>query len=298
MYLTINRYFPIPVILLLCSLVLTSCLDDSDSTQTVGNLLEEAEAVNEFSTFLDYLDESAVDTSTLTQDSPQLTVMIPTNEAFSDLPDGTLDSLSNEELSEVMSYHLVEELIDLNTIDESADYESLQGEDLYFVVVPNNQGNASLYINGSNYLGGRQATNGLIYATDKVLFPDSYLDVTGLISKRIQLNELAEAIDDSNLSGTLEDTSSEFTIFAPSDGALDETDLTANDIEYHILEQKLLSSELSSQTYTTMNGQELTVDANGGTIRINGEATVTTSDIEGTNGVVHIIDTVLETPSE
>lgn len=300
MQLTTNRYSPIPLILLLFSLVLTSCLDSSDSNQGPGNLLEEAEAVNDFSTFVDFVKDpgaTAVDTSTLTQETSQLTVLIPTNEAFSELPDGMLEELSDGELGEVLSYHIVEELIDLNNIDETADFGSMQGGDLYFEIVPNNQGNANLFINGGNYLGGRQATNGVIYATDQVLFPDAYLDVTGLVAKRYELNSLEEAIDDADLNSTLEDTTAAYTIFAPSEEALGDANLPAEDVEYHILEEKLLSSELSSQTYTTMSGQDIEVEVSGATITINGEATVTTADIEGINGVVHIINAPLEAPS-
>lgn len=301
MQLTTNRYSPIPVILLLFSLLLTSCLDSSNSNQGPGNLLEEAEAVNDLSTFVDYVKNSgatAVDTSTFTQDTPQLTVLIPTNDAFSELPDGMLEELSSEELGEVLSYHIVEELIDLNNIDETADFASMQGGDLYFEIVPNNQGRADLYINDSNYQGGIPASNGVIYATDQVLFPDLYLDVTGLVAKRYELNSLEEAIDDADLNSTLEDTTAAYTIFAPSEEALGDAGLPAEDVEYHILEEKLLSSELSSQAYTTMDGQDIDVNVSGATITINGEATVTTADIEGINGVVHIIDAPLEAPSE
>ncbi|WP_372635681.1 fasciclin domain-containing protein, partial [Fodinibius sp.] len=266
MQLTTNRYSAIPMILLLFSLVLTSCLDSSDSNQGPGNLLEEAEAVNDFSTFVDFVKDPgaiAVDTSTLSQGTTPLTVLIPTNDAFSELPEGMIDELTAEELGEVMSYHIVEELIDLQNINETADFTSMQGGDLYFEIVPNNQGNANLFINGGNYLGGRQASNGVIYATDQVLFPDSYLDVTGLVAKRYELNSFDEAIDDADLHSTLEDTTAAFTIFAPSEEAVGDAGLSAEDVEYHILEEKLLSSELSSQSYTTMDGQDLDVEVSG-----------------------------------
>lgn len=287
MQLTINRYSSLPIILLLSSLVLTSCLDSSDSGRTTGNLLEEAQNYSDFETFLSHLEETELDSTIANQEGP-FTVLIPTNDAFSDLPDEAVDSL-------VLSYHIIDELIDLNQLETGVEerFQSLQGEDVIFVI-----GADSLYINGGNYLGGASATNGVIYATNRVLFPDSYLDVTGLIAKRYQLNELEEAIENADLNSTLEDTTAAYTIFAPSDEALEDTDLSAEDVEYHIIEQKLTSSDLSSQTYTTMSGQDLTVDANGGTITINGEANVTTEDIEGINGVVHIIDAPLAAPSE
>lgn len=295
-----NRHFSLPIVLLLFSFILTSCLDSSDSGQSMGDLLEEAEAIDDFDTFVDYLGqpETVQLNSILADEEETYTVFIPTDEAFSELPDGTMESLEEEELIEVLSYHIVEDLVDLNSIEETDDIASMQGDDIYIEIVPNNQGGASAFINDSEYLGSRSASNGVIYVTDQVLFPDSYLDVTGLIAKRYQLNEFEEAIDDANLNSTLEETDSEFTVFAPSDDALDGESPSGTEIQYYIIdEEKLTSDELSSQTYTTMSGDELDVDANG-TITINGEAIVTTADIEGTNGVVHIIDAALEAPSE
>ncbi|HLR32537.1 MAG TPA: fasciclin domain-containing protein [Fodinibius sp.] len=248
----------------------------------MGNLLEEAENYTDFETFLEHLSTTELD-STIANEEDRFTVLVPVNEAFSGVPDSAnIDSL-------ILSYHIINEEVDLNTLEAGAEerFQSLQGEDVFFVI-----GEDSLYINGSNYLGGVRAINGVIYATNRVLFPDSHLNVSGLISKRYQLNVLDDAIDEAGLSSVLEDPASAYTVFAPSDEALGDTDLSAEDVQYHIIEQKLLSSDLGSQTYTTLNGQELTVDVNG-TITVNGDATVTTEDIEGTNGVIHIIDAPL-----
>ncbi|SHG07786.1 Uncaracterized surface protein containing fasciclin (FAS1) repeats [Fodinibius roseus] len=302
MQLTKNRYSPIPVILLLFSLVLTSCLDSSDSDQTVGNLFEEADRISDFNTFVDYLgDTGAAELDSTIAQGSQMTVIIPTNDAFDDLPSNLTDTLSSEEARiEVLSYHILNELVEPNNLEETEDIQSMQGEYLYFELVSTNQG-TSLNINDSELLQGGilSASNGYIYAVDQVLFPDSYLDVTGLIAKRYQLNDLQDAIEDvAGLEEDLQNPNGEFTVFAPSDEALDGTSPTGNEIQYYILEEKLTSAEFSSQTYTTMSGDELDVDVSGATITINGEATVTTADIEGINGVVHIIDTPLEAPSE
>lgn len=295
----INRRSSLPILLLLCSFVLTSCLDSSDP-EPLGNLHEEADRISDFSTFVGYLSDTGAAQldSTIAQEN-ELTVLIPTNEAFDDLPSGTLDTLSEEGLTEVLRYHIIEEIVDLNALAETEDIGSMQGDNLYFEIVPNNQGGANLFINNSQYLTAFSAENGFIYAVDQVLLPDSYHDVTGLIAKRYQLNELEEAIGEAaGLESTLEDPNAAFTVFAPSDEALDGTTPSGSQIEYHIIEEKLTSAELSSQTYTTMNGEEIEVDASGTITINNGEATVTTMDIEGTNGVVHIIDGVLEAPSE
>jgi uncharacterized surface protein with fasciclin (FAS1) repeats len=54
-----------------------------------------------------------------------------------------------------------------------------------------------------------------------------------------------------------------------------------------------MSGDLSDgQEVTTLNGQTLTVSIQDGKVMIGG-ATVVAADLAGTNGVVHVIDTVL-----
>lgn len=290
----IRSLFHLPLILLICSFVLTSCLDSSNSNQAPGNLLEEAKSYSEFDTFVDYLSETgeAELDSTIANEGP-FTVLIPTEEAFDELPDETFSSFSEEELTEVLSYHIVEEAVDLNNVDAEERIESMQGEDLYFKV-----GSDSAFVNGGRLLASVGAENGVIYQINKVVLPDSYLHTAGLISKRYQLDSLATALSDTDLQADLEDTTQSYTVFAPEDEAFE--DATLQDaLEYHVVPQKLMSDDFnSSQTYETLSGEELTVEVDGENIIINGEATVSTADIEGNNGVVHIIDTILEAPSE
>lgn len=286
--------FHLPLILFICSFVLTSCLDSSNPNQSPGNLLEEAKSYSDFDTFVDYLGETgeAELDSTIANEGP-FTVLIPTDEAFDELPDETFSSFSEEELTEVLSYHIVEDVVDLNNVDAEERIESMQGNDLYFKV-----GTDSSFVNGGRLLASVGADNGVIYQINKVVLPDSYLHTAGLISKRYQLDSLTTALSDTDLQADLEDTTQSYTVFAPEDEAFE--DATLQDaLEYHVVPQKLMSDDFnSSQTYETLSGEELTVEVDGENIIINGEATVSTADIEGNNGVVHIIDTILEAPSE
>ncbi|GAA5520469.1 fasciclin domain-containing protein [Aliifodinibius salicampi] len=284
----------LPIILFICSFVLTSCLDSSNPNQAPGNLLEEAKSYSEFDTFVGYLsetDEAELD-STIANEGP-FTVLIPTEEAFDELPEGTFSSFSEEELTEVLSYHIVEEVVDLNNVDTQERIESMQGNDLYFEV-----GTDSSFVNSGQLLASVGADNGVIYQINKVMLPDSYLHTAGLISKRYQLDSLDSALSDADLQADLADTTQNYTVFAPEDEAFE--DATLQDaLEYHVVPQKLMSDDFSSsQTYETLSGEELTVEIDGENIIINGEATVSTADIEGNNGVVHIIDTILEVPSK
>lgn len=96
-----------------------------------------------------------------------------------------------------------------------------------------------------------------------------------------------------------------FTVFAPTDdafaalpdgtveGLLDDQEALTNVLTYHVVSGEVTSDMLSDGMEVEMlNGDMLTISIDGGTVMI-GDATVTTADVETSNGVIHIIDTVL-----
>jgi uncharacterized surface protein with fasciclin (FAS1) repeats len=97
-----------------------------------------------------------------------------------------------------------------------------------------------------------------------------------------------------------------FTVFAPTDDAFAKipaetlTDLLkpenkeklAGILTYHVVAGKVMAADVVKLTSAkTVNGQEVKIDAVDG-VKIN-DSTVTTADVETSNGVIHIIDTVL-----
>lgn len=98
-----------------------------------------------------------------------------------------------------------------------------------------------------------------------------------------------------------------FTVFAPTndafaalqDGTLasllepeNQADLAAI-LTYHVVAGKVMAADLSDgQVVETVNGDTLTVSIEDGVVMI-GDATVASADIEASNGVVHVIDSVL-----
>merc|ERR1712232_834088 len=69
-------------------------------------------------------------------------------------------------------------------------------------------------------------------------------------------------------------------------------DQLSNVLTYHVVGAKAMSTDLSDgQEFTTVQGGKVTVDLSDG-VKIN-KATVTTADVEATNGVIHVIDSVL-----
>jgi uncharacterized surface protein with fasciclin (FAS1) repeats len=100
-----------------------------------------------------------------------------------------------------------------------------------------------------------------------------------------------------------------FTVFAPTDeafAAVAPETLAAlqSDIEqlsdvllYHVVGGKLMAADVVSQeSLATANGASLPVVVDGATVTV-GQATVVTPDVEASNGVIHIIDTVLIPPA-
>lgn len=303
---SIIKYGSIPLMMLFV-VTLTSCMDNStNSTKPAENLLETAKNVTQgqggdrvLTNFVKLLEDTNLDSTVANKN--RITAIIPIDSAFTDDAEVKLSSLQSGEVNDAIRYHLVGGIINVNAIQSDEKIESMQGDDLYFSTVSDVQGK-KLYINGGRLIGRINAGNGVIYAVDKVLFQDKNLEVPGLIEKRPQLKMLSEAINDANLDDTLSDTKKEFTVFAPTDKAIENTidseELSDNKLKYHVIPEKFFNRDLKSKTYTTINGKELSVEIEGSKVIINGNATIKTSDIEATNGVVHTIDTALELPSK
>src|SRR5699024_5132434 len=125
------------------------------------------------------------------------------------------------------------------------------------------QGNR-VYVNGGRLKGRVDDGNGVMEVVDNFLLQARYLDVGGLIAIRPQLSALNEAIKDVSLRGALADAKKEFTVFAPTNKAIGGAELSGDEIQYHVIPEKLFNRDLSSGTYTTLNGKELTIEINGG----------------------------------
>lgn len=115
---------------------------------------------------------------------------------------------------------------------------------------------------------------------------------------------LVAAIDGAGLAPTLAGEGP-FTVFAPSDEAfaqlpagtveslLAEPEKLAAILTYHVVAGRVSSAEVVGLiTAPTVNGQELRVSADNGSVHIN-DARVLTADIDASNGVIHVIDQVL-----
>ena len=102
-----------------------------------------------------------------------------------------------------------------------------------------------------------------------------------------------------------------FTLFAPTDAAFaalprgslqqlmaNPTGQLTDIVHYHIIKGKLLAADLSDGLEaTTLQGKAVKFSVSGNTIKINGYR-VLTKDIQASNGVIHVIETVILPPAD
>ena len=116
---------------------------------------------------------------------------------------------------------------------------------------------------------------------------------------------LAKALGEADLVKTLKGKGP-FTVFAPTDEAfakvpketldalLKDKKKLAAVLTYHVVAGKVKAADAAKLTTAkTVNGQSISIKAKDGGVMINDSAKVTTTDIEASNGVIHVIDTVL-----
>ena len=130
--------------------------------------------------------------------------------------------------------------------------------------------------------------------------------ITGLAKATPSLSIFVEALVKVNLATTLQGTGP-FTVFAPTDEAF--AKLPAGTVEslladipklkailtYHVVSGKVMAADvmtMNGKTAATVNGASLAISTVGG-VKLNATTNVVKTDIECTNGVIHVIDSVL-----
>ena len=118
-------------------------------------------------------------------------------------------------------------------------------------------------------------------------------------------NTLVAALEATGLDAVLDGEDEEYTVFAPTDAAfealLEQLEISAGDLlenpdlenilTYHVTSGRQLAETVVTLTEIEMvNGETVSVD---GTTLNDGQAEVVTTDIEASNGVIHVIDGVL-----
>ena len=277
------------------------------------SIVDVAVANGSFTTLVAALEATGLDVTLSDMDS-SFTVFAPTDDAFALLGDGTIAALldDTETLTDILTYHVIGAEIDSSAAISSA------GSTVEMV----NGDSVGLSLDGDNLLVNTvtvttvdvEADNGVIHVIDAVLMPPAEkgtptMNIVDTAVAAEDFGTLVTALQAAGLDATLADVPQSFTVFAPTDAAfamIDPVtlDLLLADTEAlsDVLLQHVVSGEVSSVTAYTLNGLSAAT-ASGAEIpvAINSEldtltfggATVTTTDIYTTNGVIHVIDMVV-----
>lgn len=132
-------------------------------------------------------------------------------------------------------------------------------------------------------------------------------DIVDVAQSAGSFNTLVAAVSAADLVDTLK-SEGPFTVFAPTDeafaalpaGTVDTLLLPENKdqliavLTYHVLPGKVMAADIIGQhlTVATVNGATVSVDGRNGGVTVNG-ANVISADVAASNGVIHVIDTVL-----
>lgn len=134
-------------------------------------------------------------------------------------------------------------------------------------------------------------------------FPALAADIVDTASAAGQFTTLVAALEKADMVDTLKGAGP-YTVFAPTDeafaklpkGALedllrDKEKLSAV-LAYHVVPGKVMAADVKPGKAKTVQGQSLTVAANNDAVMVN-DARVVKTDIAASNGVIHVIDSVL-----
>jgi len=283
--------------------------DDGDATPISEQTIAEVVANDpNFSILRQALDQALL-TSTL-DGNTDFTVFAPTDAAFQNAGID-LNTISDADLTETLLYHVLSSVIIRSTdLQEGQTYASTAtatGPDDTQLSLLVERAGTSVTLNGSvNVTSADLITrNGVIHVIDAVLTP---LDVVGHAVANSNFTTLVGALGsaDGDLVDLLQ-TDGPFTVFAPLNSAFSDIQATVDGLStadlakvllYHVVSgANVRESQVSpgaittANEGTTFNASSLdplqVTDANGGV------SNIVLTDVQGTNGVIHVLDAVL-----
>ncbi|MCU4177552.1 fasciclin domain-containing protein [Carboxylicivirga sp. N1Y90] len=244
--------------------------------------------------------------ATLDNDEGMFTVFAPVNDAFSmflNEANVSLDDLSKEALTPILLYHVMGSVVPASMV-EAGYFPTLGSAFENNISVKVDVDNGVMLNSMSNVVASDVvATNGIIHAIDKVIVPPTIVDIA---SQNSNFSTLVSALVKAELVDALL-TEGPFTVFAPTNQAFEDLfaaleitgldDLTKEDLTpillAHVVSANALSTGLSNGNVPTLNTtKSIMVNVDNG-VTIDGDVNVVAADVQGTNGIVHVIDKVI-----
>ncbi|MGE3180642.1 MAG: fasciclin domain-containing protein [Phycisphaerae bacterium] len=268
-----------------------------------GTIVDTAVANGNFKTLVAAV-KAADLASTLSGKGP-FTVFAPTDEAFAKLPAGTVESLLKPEnkakLQAILKYHVIAGDVRAEQVVTQPLLKSVNGQ----AIAIETKGNTAMVDNAKITATDIACTNGVIHVIDTVILPETK-NVVEVAQGAGSFNTLIAAAKAAGLVPALTGEGP-ITLFAPTDAAFaklpkgtvesllqpENKDKLANILKYHVVSGRVYSPDaVSAGKAETLEGGKIKIAAKGGTAMVN-DAKLVKTDIDASNGVIHVIDTVL-----
>jgi transforming growth factor-beta-induced protein len=293
------------------------------------NIVQTAVAAGKFKTLVSLVKKAGL-AGTLSAPG-NLTVFAPTDQAFANLKrrDPALYNkvaTDKQLLRSVLTYHVVGKRIPAATALAAArkgqKVKTVQGESIGLSFK-----SGKIVLNGAArvVIADVKASNGVVHAINAVIVPPSLSQPTApaptqsivqIAAGNPEFSTLVSLVQKAGLVEAISATGP-FTVFAPTNEAfaklakaapatyaavLADPSLLAKVLAYHVVAGDVRSAPAiavarQNGTVKALAGESITLSLKDGKLTLNGSATVVTADILATNGVIHVIDTVIVPPS-
>jgi uncharacterized surface protein with fasciclin (FAS1) repeats len=291
------------------------------------NIVQTAVAAGKFKTLVALVKKAGL-AGTLSAPG-SLTVFAPTDQAFANLKKSNpalYEKVATDKklLRSVLTYHVVGKKIPAAAATAAAKkglkVKTVEGEPIALSFK-----GGKIALNGTSrvVIADVKASNGVVHAIDAVLVPPSLTQAPAPTESILQIasanpsfSTLVSLVQKAGLVPALSGTGP-FTVFAPTDEAfaklakaapstfdavLADPALLAKVLTYHVVAGDIKSAQAiavaqQNGTVKALESEPIALSLKDGKLTLNGSATVVTADIPATNGVIHVIDTVIVPPS-
>ena len=237
------------------------------------------------------------------------TVFAPTDEAFAKLPEGTVETLlkpeNKQKLIDILKYHVVPANVKAADVVKLTSAPTVNGQRATVKVA-----DGGVKVDNANVVKTDIAcTNGTIHVIDSVILPSgdtipAVADKAGAFKTLLAAAKAAGLVEALSAPGPI-------TVFAPTDEAFaklpagtvesllkpENKQKLADILKYHVVPGRVYSDDaLKAKEAKTLQGGTIKIGANDKGAFVN-DAKLLKTDINASNGVIHVIDSVILPPA-
>lgn len=273
------------------------------SATRAADIVDTAVSAGQFNTLVAAV-KAADLVETLKGEGP-FTVFAPTDEAFAAIPEEDLAALlkpeAKDQLTSILLYHVVSGEVTSDKVVELTGATTVNGQRADIKVE-----DGKVMLDGATVVTTDiKCDNGVIHVIDAVILPESR-NLPEVATAAEKFSTLLAAVKAAGLVDALSGDEP-LTVFAPTDEAFaalpagtvesllkpENTDQLKSILTYHVVSGRVYSDQaVEAGKAATLQGNEVMIKVDGETATVN-DATLLKTDIDASNGVIHVIDKVL-----